>query len=324
MLHSLNVQNVSGNDRILVCLGRGGLANRLKPLSSCYGLAKRVGRRLVVDWSVDNHCGASFADLYQNEIHHCVLDALLDEKSVSIYADARVIAGWNEPDLVEKIRKIGVKPLEKVHVIDRDRAKAIVVYASDYLPNSSPVECREFFSLLTNTREIESRLEEARARLSLSKEFVGVHARGSDFGGSVDWYLGEMHKFHQKCPARRFFVCSDSADYEARLLESFPGTLVNAKSAYVSKIESSTDWSSDNINRSLESVKDAVVDMHLLASTDFQIYNPYSTFAHVVGMLSTGALERLPKSPGILRRALGRIKSKLNWRALICGSAAPG
>jgi hypothetical protein len=270
------------------------LANRLKPLSSCFALAKKTNRRIGINWSVDSHCGARFDQLYSNRVDDFSLDWLQNQKSISLYADKNIINnGWFK-ELNAIGEKFGIIPLAKAPQIISEQSDVVIIYHNDYLEGCTAGECKEFFDWLCPTRGISDKIAEAKKHLNLDKSFVGVHARGSDFGGSMNIYLELMRKEYAQNRQVKFFVCSDSREYEEGLAKEFPHTYSYKKRAYVSRLDEKDDWKSSNINRSSESVMEAVVDLYLLAATNFKIYNTYSSFAHVTNMMSSGIMERFP------------------------------
>jgi hypothetical protein len=286
---------------MIICICRGGLANRLKPLASCYALARRTGRDLKISWAVDSHCQVRFSDLYKNTLENITFQELKSLSLIKLYADRETIEQWKIQELIEIMRNHDYSPLSLAREIPFDHHDTIAVYANDYLTDINPVEIKEFFDWLLPVGSIRRRIEERKIGLGISRDFVGVHARGSDFCFPVEAYMELMWHELRINPAVRFFVCSDTEEYEQRILHEFPTAITNPKIAYAERKDSATNWSTANICRSPESVAEAIVDMHLLAATDFKIYNPYSSFAHVVRMMSNGVVERFPAPDGAKR-----------------------
>jgi hypothetical protein len=107
-----------------------------------------------------------------------------------------------------------------------------------------------------------------------------VHARGTDFedsGINADYYLNRMSVFSDGA----FFVCSDSPEYE-RYIKQKDGRhiIIRSDKKYVSK-QNNGSWS-NNVYTPTDSVQDSYVDLLLLARTNFRIYHPNSSFAHLV------------------------------------------
>lgn len=294
---------------MIVCVCRGGLANRLKPLAACFALAKRTGRELAINWSLDSHCQASFQDLYQNSIHSIGFEQVMESPSIKLYADRKAVETWSFTELSRIIAEYDFAPLSQTNEMLTDTQEMIVVYANDYLPEASATELKAFFDTLQPVNAIRVKIEQTCSALGINRSLTGVHARGSDFGAPVELYLQRMRDERQKKTNLRFFVSSDTREYEQRILREFPDTIVYEKAAYVERNDSGQDWSTANILRSAASVAEAIVDMHLLAATDFKIYSPYSSFAHVVNMMSNGNIQTFPapsatNSIGLISRIL--------------------
>ena len=280
---------------MIISICKGGLGNRLKSLSSCYAIAKKTGRMLGIVWETDLRCDAGFSYLFSNEIICSSLDWILSKNNISLYTNADWVKQYY-PNLFPIVKKYGCINLDKTSKIINDNNDLIVVYSNDYLNGCTAKECKAFFDWLTPINVIEEKLQKLQKHLQLDKTFVGVHARGTDYecgGVTVKTYLERMDAEYKKNKNVKFFVCSDSLEYETIIKNSFPQVYINKKENYVFKANNDSDWR-NNVQRPLESVQDALVDMYLLSKTNFKIYHPNSTFAHIVNMMSLGVLQRNP------------------------------
>lgn len=52
----------------IIACARGGLCNRIKCLISAQRIAQRYSKTLFLSWPVDEDCGCSFSDLFENKI----------------------------------------------------------------------------------------------------------------------------------------------------------------------------------------------------------------------------------------------------------------
>lgn len=290
--------------KTLICICRGGLANRLKPLSSCYTLAKQANRNLAIIWKADSQCGATFSDLYQNPINNTTYKELFKADSIKLYTDQEKVIEYGFSECIRMIQEYESSPISRTAEAISDRHEVVVVYGNDYLSGTRGSELQAFFDWLKPTDEINHKIVKSIETFGINRNLVGVHARGSDFGYPVDFYLQRMWAERRKKPSTRFFVTSDTEEYEKRILREFPGTIINSKSAYAERRDSKVGWTTENIHRSGASVSEAIVDLHLLAATNFKIYNPYSSFAHVVNMMSHGIDERFTPPEKNLRQAV--------------------
>jgi hypothetical protein len=124
--------------------------------------------------------------------------------------------------------------------------------------------------------KIQQSIEAWEAKLNLTKETIGVHARCSDMA-SLQFYLRRM----QELPTnRRIFLTSDEKAVESHFQRELGERLISRpKTHYVRRlVESNQNWES-NVVRSKESVQEALVDLYLIAKTDLRIYFPKSTFS---------------------------------------------
>lgn len=125
-----------------------------------------------------------------------------------------------------------------------------------------------------------------------SSAYYGIHLRRTDLNiGYSDQEVQEICNLH---PDRLFFVCSDDP-YAEILAQRMPNVKTRRKNAYVEKKISSTNWTAPtadddgrvyhgNIQRSENSVVDAVVDMLILGHAE-QLGMTGSTFKTVSKMI---------------------------------------
>ncbi len=142
----------------------------------------------------------------------------------------------------------------------------------------------EFLKKLKFTDEIEQRILSEQEVLKLDETVIGVHARGTDFNTPLSVYADQISKYISMGYSK-FFVCSDSIEYENGLKERFGEKIIlRERKVFVDKAQKNAGWR-DNVNTTTESVKDSIVDMILLAKTNFKIFNGASTFAIIVKKL---------------------------------------
>lgn len=261
----------------------GGLGNRLKPLSSCYLVSKVTTRKLYMFWEPSVRCGANFKDLFKNDF--TILDRQTFEKldDTVIYTEAPYIThdanlnGYS--GLLQLSQRSPVIPLCFTDTIVSRACKAIIVYNNDVF-NVNGLDNKEFFKLLQPLDFIQDEIDNFTKFNSIDKNTIGVHVRGTDFNISVEYYINQMHQYKTE----RFFVCSDSLEYEEAIKNIFGDRVVfRKKDNYVFK-NNAGSWV-NNVQTPKESVQEALIDLYLLSKTDFKIYHPDSTFAHVAKLL---------------------------------------
>lgn len=265
----------------------GGLGNRLLPLSSCFELSDTLGRTVGIVWNKTDSCYASFNSLFKNEIVQINLNDL-DPEDVSIYSNQDYILGdYNlnkNAALYDLYRKVGTKELSRLDEIYQDEKKYIIVYDNHFFLNLTNIE--KLLSLLEPVTSIVQEVENFSEAKKINKATLGIHARGTDFRTEkLDGYITAIDKFVKTNPEINVLFCSDSVKWESKIAKKFPGNvIVRRKKGYIKKNNIFFDWA-DNFHRSEDSVIEGIVDIYLLACTNFVIYNKQSTFAQLVNHL---------------------------------------
>lgn len=279
-------------DKTIICYCAGGLGNRIRPLSSCYALSVLTNRKLIIIWPDTSRCQAKFNQLYDSSLD-VYPDTFLRyiENSCSIYGQEDSIYNekvlFNRPEIFSLYEKKGLIPINRSMQIQNDPNQHIVVIGNNFLDGSDPTLENMFIKqLLQPTSFIRNKIEEQQEILKLDFNTIGIHARATDF--FEDHGIGYSYYYNlisNNTPENsRIFVCSDSKDMELAIKEYFHGKreiVIREQKSFLSKIEESKQWV-NNLDTTAESVVDAVVDMFLLSKTNFKVYHPASTFAHIV------------------------------------------
>jgi hypothetical protein len=266
----------------------GGLGNRLKPLASCAVIAKKTNKKLGMLWLPTMRCQTHFSDLFKNEFEQFNNESFEHLTSAIIYTERPYIshdAGLNNiPGLLYMSHRYPVKPLSTTPEILTDASLNTIVYSNDYLAGYDKNECINFLKSLEPLDFLKDEIENFCKENSIDKNTIGVHARGTDFeagGEQLRGYIDAMRNI-----SGRFFVCSDSRDYENALQSEFGDRVIfRKKSSYVYKENPSAGWT-NNVQTPKESVQESLIDLYVLSRTNFQIYNANSTFAHIAQDLS--------------------------------------
>lgn len=272
----------------IICYCSGGLGNRLKPIASSWALSLQTNRELVLVWEPTLRCMAPFESLFSNtNIKFMKSIELPSLTNVKVYCpDGAADYEYNLngfTGLRDLVRKAGSTVLDTKTII-KDTTENIVVFANTFFPDISLSAHKSIFRyMLTINKEILDKVDEFWKNSGLTTDFIGVHARATDFedsGVNVNTYLNSMSYLSNPC----FFVCSDSAEYEQHIKKEKEknGCIVVIRSdkKYVSK-QKDGKWS-NNVFTPTDSVQDSMVDMLLLARTNFCIFHPNSSFAHLV------------------------------------------
>lgn len=270
----------------IICYCSGGLGNRLKPIASCWAIANLTGRELVVVWEPTLRCKAPFYSLFSNTN----IKFMSQTDLPTLSQNAKVYCPEGAADyemnlngvsgLWVLVKKVGSTLLDTKAIIN-DQTDNIVVFSNTFLPDISIEAHRNIFLYyLKVNKDIIDKVDLFWKENQLTKDFIGVHARGTDFedsGVNADYYLTSMSVLSNMC----FFVCSDSPEYEKYIKEKDGRhVVIRSEKKYVSKLTPGA-WS-NNVNTPTDTVQDSMVDLLLLARTNFRIYHPNSSFAHLV------------------------------------------
>jgi hypothetical protein len=268
----------------LICYCSGGIGNRLKPIASCWHLANITNRKLVIVWELALRCLAPFDSLFTNNIN------LLPQTSIPYVTNIKVYTPDGAAEYEKNlngvvglwglVKNIGSTPIDTQAIIN-DKTENILVFSNTFLPEISKEDHKKFFSnYLKINPKIIKEVDLFWNHNKMNSNFIGVHARGTDFedsGINVNYYLNKM----ASNPHFDFFVCSDSQDYEKYIKENDKrNIIIRENKIYVSKNKEGK-WS-NNVYTPTESVQDSLVDLLLLSKTNFQIHHPNSSFAHLV------------------------------------------
>lgn len=277
-------------EKTLVCYCAGSIGTRLKGIALADRVARQTGRRLNLVW-LDNDplCRIPFSSLFTDPVPLMFEEEMLDLPSCKIYAhikevaDQALISGGKV--LRKAVRKWGSSEADTLSSDDVE--DNIIIYAPGSKILSVNDAGKDLIGNLSPTIPIRERIREFTERLTINKKIMGVHARGTDFGIHADAYAQQIQKAVSRNPNQKFLVCSDDRTYEQTLKEHFPEhVIVRPKSAWMEKKDASLPWALGNVDTSEASVTEALIDLYLLANTQFAIYHESSAFAQVGSLLS--------------------------------------
>jgi hypothetical protein len=285
----------------------GGFGNRLNGLVSGLLFAGIAGLKPVAVWPCNNWCGARFGEIFENsdlQVIERELATYVPEKGNFHFFMTEDHLGMGVPNLSPLAA--GALP-EVIRYLQSDSRD--VFYHSPLIPSymeASWVSAQ--IRLLKIRGEIQGHAAQFMERAGLKDEFYGLQIRKTDFGvgGADDSALFELV---QKAADKRFFVCSDSKEVEARF-QKLPNVAVYGKQAYVEKLVAG-DWTTlaadhsgrvypCNVNRSAQSVIDALVDLLVLSHSKV-VKTSNSTFLNSA-LLLKAARNFNPSTPPVFPR----------------------
>jgi len=276
--------------KTLVSYCAGNLGTRLRSLGHADALARQTGRKLLLFWlKNDPLCRINFSGLFSNPIPEIDEAAFLECSFLKIYALVKDVANQAIVSggmvLRESVKKWGCQ--EPQLLSEDDTEDSIVIYAPRYGQNMPIGDHGRLIPKLLPVVPSRHCIQDFKSQRDIGKNVMGVHARGTDFGISVDAYAHQMEKALGRNPRQKFLVCSDQQHYEEILLKRFPdNVIVRPKSAWLEKIDHKKPWAHGNISTSEAAVTEALTDLYLLSHTDFKIYHELSAYAQVGAILS--------------------------------------
>lgn len=286
----------SSNSKTIVAYCTGGLGNRLIPLSQCAAISKQSGRELLVYWdTTDPHCRAPFDALFQTPLHLINQFELESLREVSMYCEGQANhcyecedVKWKRPSL-RRLAESGAHAYNRFVFSFNNPDKNIIIHQDGaWYPNVNRGDAYEFLRHLLPTDEILEKIEHWQIYLDLTKKVTGVHVRGTDFpGATVEPTLLQMSGMLQNNSASRFLVVTDDLGFQRTIHHRFPGCVnIRPQDVYIRKTDPDNPWGTHNFERSTTQLKDAVLDMYLLALTDIKVYHPNSSFCNLARILS--------------------------------------
>ena len=262
----------------------GGLGNRLKPLASCGVISTDAKVNLGMFWQPTMRCQTHFNDLFKNQFQQFDDDTLGALGNVEIHT----VPWYIDHDLglnrFRSLKSLSVNfPIRELSA-NMDHTHNIVVYNNDWLPTVPQEESNKFLKTLQPLDFLQDEIEKFCKENAIDKSVIGVHARGTDFEDGSDILGGYIRAIESV--TGRVFVCSDSLDYENTLKSRFGDRIIfRKKQSYVCKHNPCQSWV-NNVQTPMASVQESLIDLYILSRTNFTIYNPSSTFAHVALALS--------------------------------------
>jgi glycosyltransferase involved in cell wall biosynthesis len=267
----------------------GGFGNRFNGLISGLILAKEAGLKPLVVWPRNNWCGAGFADLLTNDFD------VVERELVTYVPEASNFQFFMTEDhlgmRVANKSPLELKSLEQAVAYLRSD-KRDIYYHTPLIPSylDSKVVLEQAQKIIFQPDIV--RIAGSFIRENSLKTFYGIQIRKTDFGigGADDKNLYDLVKSSSE---KDFFVCSDDKDVEERF-SALPNVCIYPKRAHVKKMvdgewnDLTADFSGRtypcNVNRSADSVIDALVDLLVLSHSEI-VLTSASTFLQTAILL---------------------------------------
>jgi hypothetical protein len=174
---------------------------------------------------------------------------------------------------------------------------APIVYYHNQVPSYFPEQATlAVLGAIQVRASIRQRVNEFLATHQITADTLGIHFRKTDFPVQLD--ENSVLQLISQNPSQRFFICSDSAETEAKF-GSMPNVITFPKTSYVEKLTDG-EWNAKikdadgrdfnyNVVRSRESVVEGFCDMLILSRTKIISQSP-SSFLRFAQLFSNRSL----------------------------------
>jgi hypothetical protein len=283
-------QNQAAMRKRLYGVVQMGLGNRMRALASLYVIGKNAAREFVLIWKMDEHCEASFADVFSTTSGS--MENVRAFTNISMVAENAVSVIPVEPssDCTPSVlaKSSDIDNVLETAVVDVTVATSNVVFSKYRTWEEEDVFLREL--------TLEPRLMETLAYLKAEldfKDIIGIHVRVGQnpalhtyedttgyepdaqmehqrwrTASSAKVFIAEMQRYLAHTPAQVFFVASDTQETIDEMVNVFG----NDRVKYYKRVE---------FDRSVQQVKAAAVDIYALGSTREIWGSNWSSFTEI-------------------------------------------
>lgn len=256
----------------------GGLGNRIRGLvNALYWLDPGT---FEICWPINDWCGASFLDIFQNLESTKIIDYS--------FADIRELLLQNKNSmLLSHVNQFDISPDQftpisslfkpRSYVKRKAQSSLIILYLVQVHPLVSLRVYREMLLMLKPSNKVDVEYQSFIYRMGWSPgKFCGFHARLTDSGNKPKTYHQMLTRLLRK--NNIVFLSSDSPDAILQMIGKHPSVTYRKHVVLPEKKISDYNWvasvsDSDgrlfnyNIYRSKESTIDAMIDLMILASS---------------------------------------------------------
>lgn len=276
----------------LICYCSGGLGNRLRPLSSAVSIAKNLNRELLVWWQPEVCCQGTFNDLFMNQLSFIDHNEFVALGFPRIYEPEQSLV-----ELVHRMNSLVYHPLNiKQHEINLkwenfwEDKETLLLFSNNFYNRF--IDDKQFILDLIPTKPIENKINLIQNTLNIDKSVIGVHARGTDFGNTVTYYLNQIADRLKSNKNTKFFIASDDSIYKQTIRNHFSDSNILMQEMQLPEMNDHNlnSWKHPNnihanIKITVPTMMDGVVDIYLLSLTNFQIYDSRSSYANIAKIL---------------------------------------
>lgn len=268
-----------------------GLANRIRAISSARCLADETGHDLTVIWENNAYIVGAFHELFEPSGKMRTVNTPPFARSRYWRLDLlRYRVRKNNPPVFRQIIGLAQR-LQFDMILSSREVKDIMIAGWDLnrVVNSRNMlmfSNSQFFrgpihrDMFVPVAELRDRIDELAG--TFAAYTVGVHIRRTDFKMAIanspdELFVLRMNGILDERPDTMFFLATDCADTEARMLRAFPGRITTA--------------APERTRAAITGIRDAIVDIFCLARTNYILGSFASSFGAMASALGEVDME---------------------------------
>lgn len=267
----------------------GGFGNRFNVLSFGLYLSKKLSYTPIIIWPTNNWCGAEFHDLFDIEIS-CV-----KSKQEINFDDTFNIVHENQFNLSKFTSIYSINDIDDIVTLSKSKD---ILYFNNLIPWNLVRDEQLFKNVIKEINFRQDLIDIANLIIKNNagnNEFYGIHIRKTDFAERSKFAESALLNFVTQNTSKKFFICSDDEATENLFMQN-KNVFRNEKKNYVKKLVDG-EWNSSiidsnnnkfmfNVERSRESVCQAIIDLLILSKSTIISPDVGSTFHHCAKLIS--------------------------------------
>ena len=249
--------------RILNIYCDGGFGNRYGTLLGGLAVANYHKLRPVVVWRDTSACRLPFNEIFLSDID--VIDRPLHEFSSCVLL--------MHEDFIQGKQNYNINSFESIESLPLSDC-GTYLYNNNWIPEwideKLIIEAGRHLKFVD---KIKNFCDQYCKKHSVTSFTIGIHLRATDFNTYIPKFNRE-YKWIEGQPEEKFFVLSDDPSVEKKF-NKLDNVVIRRKEHYVEKENKDIGWCG-NIERTSESVMDALIDLTILSKTNIMVNSPSS------------------------------------------------
>jgi len=249
--------------RVLNIYCDGGFGNRYGTLLGGLAVAKYHKMRPVVVWRDTSACRLPFNEIFSSDVD--VIDKPLQDFSNCILL--------MHEDFIQGKQNYNINSFGSIESLPLSDC-GVYLYNNNWIPEWIDEKLIiEAGRQLKFIDKIKNFCGQYCKKHSVTSFTIGIHLRATDFNTYIPKFDKE-YKWIEGQPEEKFFVLSDDPNIEKKF-NNLDNVVVRRKEHYVEKENKDSGWCG-NVERTSESVMDALIDLTILSKTNIMVNSPSS------------------------------------------------